>query len=117
MPDTVIPIDEDEFHARIGVEYRNFLVEERAWWRSVTGRILGTLLRDRYDNDWAYVVLGRDVDGVFKAIDMAASKTSPDIAENELLDCMNYYAGLGRDVFPQDTPLDWMRPSSRPAAR
>lgn len=77
------------------------LTEERAWFADAKRNVLGTVLLDKIDNDWSYVVLGRDEQSDFRSIDMNANFATQADAESELLEKMRQYEESGRAVFAQ----------------
>lgn len=46
---------------------------EIAWYETNEGRILGVLIFDIHDNDFSYVVLARDSDKIFRAVNLRTS--------------------------------------------
>ena len=69
-------IEERRFLALAGYtrDYRTLaFVEERGWFETDDGRVLGVLFRDRYDHDFAWTALGRDERGRFRSIDLGVS--------------------------------------------
>lgn len=53
---------------------------EEEWWSDVKERVLGIVLLDLADNDWTWVVLGRDEHGLFRAVAVNASIASQEQA-------------------------------------
>jgi hypothetical protein len=68
-------ISREEFDAYQPARTPNIeaLVEEVEWFADDRGVIIGALARDRTDNDWSFVVLGRDERGAFRAIEFDVS--------------------------------------------
>lgn len=88
--------------------------EELAWFEHGGERVLGTLIRDRSDNDFAGIVLGRDKNERFRAIRVTRFESSPKRARVLLrheMDCLalasdaDYHQG---DEF--SAPLDLYLP-------
>jgi hypothetical protein len=77
------------------------LTEERAWFADSSNNVAGTVLLDKTDEDWSYVVLGRDERGDFRCIDMKVSLPIQADAERELQGRMQEYERSGQTVFPQ----------------
>jgi hypothetical protein len=46
---------------------------EVEWWSDLDEHVLGAVLLDTTDQDWAWVALGRDEKGLFRAIDLEVS--------------------------------------------
>ena len=74
---------------------------EKEWFADRERIILGALLLDRTDEDWAYVVLGRDELGTFRWIDGESSIRNRDQGRQRLLTTMQRILGSGQKVFPQ----------------
>ena len=75
--------------------------EEREWFADEAGNVIGVLTHDLKDDDWGYAVLGRDSNGVFRAIENDVSIERQDYARTRLVAEMERVAGTGRAVFPQ----------------
>lgn len=73
---------------------------EVEWWSDTQERVLGIVLLDLTDNDWAWIVLGRDERGLFRAIAVNASIASQDEARSALHGALIEHASSG-EVFPQ----------------
>jgi hypothetical protein len=58
--------------------------EELSWWATADDRVLGVVIRDLVDDDYSWVVLMREPGGVFRAIDLAISMPSLEIAAEAL---------------------------------
>lgn len=78
------------------------VVLEKEWFADRQRTVLGALLLDRTDDDWAYVVLGRDKAGVFRWIAGEHSIGSRDTARDRLVDAMREILASGQSVFPQE---------------
>lgn len=83
----VIQISEDKFY-----EYnvlKNVMASaygtEESWFEEKESNLLATVLRDRIDKDWSYVILARNENKEYSAIDLAVSLDSQKIAEKELI--------------------------------
>jgi hypothetical protein len=75
--------------------------EERDWYTDDEGNLLGVLLWDRVDRDWAFVILGRDERGRFRAIETDVSIPDEATARSLLTTAMDKIASRGQAVFPQ----------------
>jgi hypothetical protein len=64
------------------------LIEEFEWRASPDDRSLGLLARDRIDNDYSWVTLGRDKRLRYRAIEVGASLPSPAVARLALFAAM-----------------------------
>lgn len=69
----------------------SILGEEKKWFIDEKENLLGIVILDKIDNDWAFVILGKEDDDQYRAVDVDASYESPDAAENSLLDRMSKY--------------------------
>jgi hypothetical protein len=74
---------------------------EKEWFADRERIILGVLLLDRTDKDWAYVVLGRDELGTFRWIDGESSITDRDQGRQRLMTTIQKILESGQRVFPQ----------------
>jgi hypothetical protein len=97
------PISRDEFDAyepfrAPGVE---MLADEQEWYADDFGNVLGSVIRDKVDDDWSYVILGRDERGRFRAIDVDSSIETRQRASTELLRKMAELETSGELDFPQ----------------
>jgi hypothetical protein len=75
---------------------------EKEWYSDPDETVIGVLLLDRQDKDWSWLVLGRDVDGLFKAVETKNSVETCEIARNELRERMKDIVATGEHVFPQE---------------
>jgi len=64
------------------------IAEERAWFASDSEKILGAVVFDRSDKDWAYVILERAEDGRFRWVEGNVSIDSLSNATEELKKAM-----------------------------
>ncbi len=101
------PISEEEFHS-LYEGPPSLLHEEVEWFSDHSCRVLGAVVRDRIDDDWSYVVLGRDEHGIFRAIGLEVSIPDQKTAAECLRLHMMEYLAPGATVFPQgDDGLGW----------
>jgi hypothetical protein len=79
-------ITRDEFIASCGFELSrsNPIAEENGWFSDETYSFLGVVIRDKIDNDWSYVVLARDQQFQFRAVEVESSLSSRDEARMKL---------------------------------
>ena len=64
----------------------NYLIEEHEWYADGSERTLGVLIRDKHDNDWAYVVLQLDADSIFRWAAGSHSFAIKEVARHNLLE-------------------------------
>ncbi|RXK53471.1 glycosaminoglycan attachment protein [Oleiharenicola lentus] len=74
---------------------------ETEWWSDEQERVLGLVLLDLSDDDWVWIVLGRDEQGLFRAIDVQASIPTQAEARTGLHASLAKHAQSGA-VFPQE---------------
>lgn len=75
------------------------LTEEFAWFETDDGRVLGVQLQDRFDRDFAWLVLGRDELARFRMVEADDSLASADEAREALLAAMaRWQAGPDEDM-------------------
>lgn len=63
-------------------------VQEFAWFETDDGRVLGVQFWDRFDRDFAWLVLGRDERAQFRMVDVDSSLASADAGREGLLAAM-----------------------------
>lgn len=70
------PITRDEFDAYqpLRAPDSERLYEEVEWFADEMGNIIGSIIRDRTDDDWSWVMMGRDV---FRAIELDTCLPTP----------------------------------------
>ncbi len=78
------------------------IADEREWYKTMGGEVLGIIIRDQIDNDWVYVVLGPDEHGEFRSIDVESSIVDHVAARTRLHAKMTKLAESGQRVFPQE---------------
>jgi hypothetical protein len=76
--------------------------EEISWHEHTDGRVLGTVIRDRVDDDFGGIVFGRDRQGRFRCIDVTNFSVDPLIAQNQLLASMDEWSKRSPEAFYQD---------------
>lgn len=74
---------------------------EIEWFANEGNTILGTILADNIDHDFAAVVLGRDEVGIFRWIDGSTGIKSLDKARSSLIERMSFQSSTGAEEFPQ----------------
>jgi len=75
--------------------------EEKEWYADHLENILGAIILDKADQDWLYVVLGRDEDGQFKCIDVQINFDTIGKARTKLIGKIEEYSTRGQTTFPQ----------------
>ena len=76
--------------------------EEISWHEHVSGRLLGTVIRDLVDDDFGGIVLAKDRQGRFRCVDVTAFSLDPTIARNQLLVSMDAWSSCSNQAFYQD---------------
>ena len=74
------------------------IIEETSWYADTDRQILGAVLFDKTNMDWAYVVLGRDGGSGFSAVLTEACLGSKEEAEAQLIEAMRRIEGLGKET-------------------
>ncbi|HGK4377532.1 TPA: glycosaminoglycan attachment protein [Klebsiella pneumoniae] len=98
-------------HSRSPVS--SYISEELEWYADSDEIVLGVVLRDIVDNDFAGVLLGRDEGNRFRAIDVQSSIPAQDEARAWVTRGIKWHTGTGSTVFPQGDEfhgLDLFRP-------
>ena len=99
----VAAITKERFQAACGfaVSESNPLISEHGWFSDETLSFLGVVIQDKIDNDWGYVVLGRDMQFRFTPIEMQSSITTRDKARVELQLKISQFLSHPQRIFPQ----------------
>lgn len=107
----VVEITEDDFY-EYNVEKNGmasaFGTEEN-WFHAKESNLIATVLRDKIDNDWSYVILGKNEINEYTAIDLAVSITSQEKAEQELIEKLTALNETGKykeQVYAEDPKID-----------
>ena len=74
---------------------------DKEWYADKDRIILGAVLLDTVDNDWVYIILGRDEAGIFRWIEGEVSIEDRDKARESLIQKMKGILLTGQRVFPQ----------------
>ena len=69
------------------------MYRELEWYATKDERLLGTVLLDRVDLDYSWVLLSRDAASVYRAIDLGTASPSPSEARQALADAMKKHLG------------------------
>jgi hypothetical protein len=96
-------VSREEFDAYGPVRAPNIeeIVEEAEWFADDEGILIGVLALDKADNDWFAAVLGRDVHGDFRAVDVESCVKDIDDARGQLQAMMERLLATGAKTFPQ----------------
>lgn len=79
-----------------------FLVEEIEWYQLFDGRLLALLFRDVTDDDYGFVILGRDERRLFRGIDLGIGLPTAVQARKALALRLSDYRGQVQDIYPQE---------------
>lgn len=79
--------------------------EELEFFSNRVETLIGVLIKDRFDRDFGFVVLGRDLKGRFRCIDVSTSMTRTE-ARHALFASLQKHTVGGATVFPQDDKED-----------
>lgn len=74
---------------------------ELEWYADAPERVLGVVVHDHTDQDFGYVILGRDEAGRFRCIDLKVSMPNPGMARSRLKVALRKYSENGKAVFTQ----------------
>jgi hypothetical protein len=74
---------------------------ELAWYSNEDESVIGVVLLDTIDRDFAAVLLGRDESGAFRAFDQTASVATQADATAWVAAAIKWHTGRGKKVFPQ----------------
>lgn len=81
-----------------------YVSEELGWYKNEDESVIGVLLLDIVDDDFASVVMARDENGAYRAIDVGSSIESKGEALEWLHGAMKWHTGTDKKVFPQGGP-------------
>lgn len=104
LPQGVKELSQNRFDSFVGLIRAPFMgvfAKEIEWYSSEHENVLGVLLFDKTDEDYACVVLGRDTVGKFRAIHIEASHETQDIARDWLFRKILWEWINGSFVYPQ----------------
>jgi hypothetical protein len=77
------------------------MVPEMAWYSNRDRTIVGTITLDRTDQDYGWVVLAADGNGVFRALDLRHSLPEMPAAQRQLIAEITRLTESGQTVFLQ----------------
>jgi hypothetical protein len=100
----VVEMDVKRFNALAGHSRSpavEFVSRELAWYSNPDETVLGVILFDIIDEDYAAVVLGKDEGGRFRAFDNGTSMRTAEEATKWLLRVIKWHTGRGKKIFPQ----------------
>src|SRR5688500_18784107 len=76
--------------------------EEVEWYEAYDRKVLGVVARNRYDNDFGFVILGRDLTKVFRTIEVTdAFYAAPNLAADKLKEQFLKYEKDGQKYYTQ----------------
>ena len=93
-------LTEQEFQAfpqEPALPVKDQLIDEREWFADEAGNVIGALFVDKIDHDWAYVVLGKHDDGLYRGVDVQHSLATEADARSALLEKITEYEASGTD--------------------
>jgi len=79
----------------------DYVSREVEWFSDDDERVLGIVLLDTIDDDWAIIILGRDEAGVFRCIDVDSCIATQDEARQRLKERLEKHSLTGQKTFPQ----------------
>lgn len=103
-PVVVKPLDVKRFNALAGHSRSPaaaYVSEELAWYTNESETILGVILLDTVDNDYAAVALARDDGGRFRAFEVEASFESEVAATEWVMRVIRWHTAQNLTVYPQ----------------
>lgn len=89
-------ISEEEFQNYNFESYPTFVAKEKSWYADDDANIIATILLDNFDKDWSYVILGKDEDEEYRAIDVEVSIEEVEDAVKNLYSKMNRISVAGK---------------------
>lgn len=89
-------ISEEKFQNYNFEAYPTFVAKEKLWYSDDDANIIATILLDNFDKDYSYVILGKDEDEEYRAIDVEVSIEEVDDAVKNLFSKMNKISVTGK---------------------
>jgi hypothetical protein len=81
--------------------FLNVILEEICWFEAFRKKIVATIVLDKIDKDFGFVILGRDNRKIFRAIHVEANYETFGDAKLALFEKLKEYENDGNDVYPQ----------------
>lgn len=75
--------------------------EEVAWFEVLNRKLLAVIILDKTDQDFGFVILGRDARRIFRALDVRSSYETVAAAEDALKEHIKKFIDDGQDIYPQ----------------
>lgn len=111
------PLAKMRFDALAGYSRHPNLVQyskEIEWHKTLDERVIGTVTHDQIDDDFSYVVLGRDKNFRYRAIDVNVSLKNSESARKELFEKIRHHHTRNDEAFFQGdeagVPVDFFKP-------
>lgn len=111
------PISQQRFDALAGYTRLPavvLIIQEAAWFAAADERLLGLITWDRFDHDYGWIVLARDLRGRFRAIDQDVSYPTFVEAQDRLVVAIEKQAALPDESYYQGdeegAPVDFFTP-------
>ena len=85
-----------------------FTAEEIEWYSLINNKLLAVVIRDKTDNDYGFVVLGRDTRKLFRCIEVCSEFYSSSLLARKALSRKIHqdYKNKVQDIYPQDDESD-----------
>lgn len=90
----------EEFNP-VKTEMARAIYNECLWFQDKVGNIIGTVVLDTIDNNFSYIIQGRDQNGLFHCIKADTDFDTRDEAEQSIINTMESIADSKKSVFPQ----------------
>ncbi len=103
----VKPISRERFNAFVSwtrSPIALYFGTELDWYADTNERVLGAVVLDHTDQDFGYVILGRDEVGRFRAIDQRVSFPNGGMARSRLKQALRQWSETVKSVFPHGDP-------------
>jgi hypothetical protein len=97
-------LDRKRFNALAGLSRSPgaaYFSEELAWYANEDETVIGVILHDIIDHDYAAVVLARDEGDRFRAVDVDSSIDTPEAARSWLERTIKWHTSMGPEVYEQ----------------
>jgi hypothetical protein len=90
-------ISEEQFHKYnvLKSPMANSLGTEESWYEEKDNNLIATIINDRYDKDWSFVILAKNENNEFTAIDLGISIKEQNDAERQVVIKLNELSKTG----------------------
>lgn len=96
----ILPVTNVDRQFKLAAAGHPAIHENVAWFATGDQRLLGVVVRDRYDDDFGWITLRQDRAGRYRAFDLEVSHPTVAIATNRLHAALRRWATVAEDQLP-----------------